>query len=379
MSPSTSLVPTKPVSGNEAKQKDLELDQMIGKVNDIDEIIISYLCPWTVSEFNKDLDNAKSYLLVGHWKKRKDLQLVSYGLFAEIQRNYSSINKEAVSWLKVYDIESLFKQQIRDLKLFTNALRYNGLFIKYANLEDSTYPFLLNIALQQNGLSLEFTNDRFKNDRERVLAAVTKDGRALQYASEALRRDRKVVLAAVQQHGWALAYACNELKNDPEIVLAAIKQRPFSIKFAGETLKDDPKVWQEAVKRDGLLLKLASTDVKGNLDVVQLAVRQNGLALQLASEELRNNFEVVLTAVQQDGLSLQHASRALRENPLIVSAAFEQNPLSSQYEIVNREDEQKAKRELEERTRIAFQNSRASESFEITARNLRKRKLSFNG
>jgi len=85
-----------------------------------------------------------------------------------------------------------------------------------------------------------------------VLEAVRQNGLALRYASEELRADQEVVLEAVRQHGLALGYAAEELQADRGFVLEALKWNATVFNTLPANLSGDPEL-RAAADRSALI------------------------------------------------------------------------------------------------------------------------------
>ena len=142
-------------------------------------------------------------------------------------------------------------------------------------------------------------SENLRTDRTIVLEAVKQNGLALKYASEELRNDRTIVLEALKQYVFALEYASEELRNDREFVLEAVKQYAYALEYASADLRNDREFVLEAVKQNVFAFKYASKELRNDREFVLEAVKQGARALVYASEELCNDREL---AVKQDEL-----------------------------------------------------------------------------
>ena len=82
------------------------------------------------------------------------------------------------------------------------------------------------LLLPLNPFAISGAAEELKGDRETVMEAVRQDGLALKYATEELKGDREIVLAAVSQDGRALRHATEELKGDVEMMGNVITVMP---------------------------------------------------------------------------------------------------------------------------------------------------------
>ena len=139
---------------------------------------------------------------------------------------------------------------LEDKNFLLEALKVNGLFLKYL---DENYKNKLNFvlaAVKNNGMAIEYASDNYKEDKKVVIAAVKSFGRALQFASEELQNDREVVIASVKWPGRSLEYASIDLQNDKEIVTIAVKQDSRALQYASKKLQKDKDVIALLKKHD---------------------------------------------------------------------------------------------------------------------------------
>lgn len=86
----------------------------------------------------------------------------------------------------------------------------------------------------------DFSNSSFnlfRKNKEVVLEAVKKNGMSLKFASKELQNDQEIVIEAVKQNGLSLKYLPNYYKNNIEIVLLAMQQNPTAWLFSSENIK----------------------------------------------------------------------------------------------------------------------------------------------
>ena len=95
-------------------------------------------------------------------------------------------------------------------------------------------------ALKLDPVSFFELIEKLRCDRELFLEAVKKNGLALRYANPFLREDKELVLEAVRENGLALKYADWIWQNDPDVVLEAIRENPKAYQFASYKIKNDP-------------------------------------------------------------------------------------------------------------------------------------------
>merc|ERR1712217_697426 len=85
-------------------------------------------------------------------------------------------------------------------------------------------------------------SDAERGNKVLVLEAVRQDGLALKYASDVLQADKDVVLAAVTQNGLALAFASNPLKADKVVMLQAMETNGMALAFSSDQMRADKDV-----------------------------------------------------------------------------------------------------------------------------------------
>lgn len=105
-------------------------------------------------------------------------------------------------------------------------------------------------AVKLDGLAIRFASLELRADREVVLEAVKEDGHALSWASEELMADREIVFETINQNGNAIQYASPELKGDREVALEAVKNCEFAIREVSSGLKEDYDFLLEVAKID---------------------------------------------------------------------------------------------------------------------------------
>jgi len=105
-------------------------------------------------------------------------------------------------------------------------------------------------AVKLDGLAIRFASPELRADREVVLEAVKEDGHALSWASEELQADKEIVLETINQNGNAIQYASPELKGNREVALKAVKNCEFAIREISSELKEDYDFLLEVAKID---------------------------------------------------------------------------------------------------------------------------------
>ena len=105
----------------------------------------------------------------------------------------------------------------------------------------SSHSFMLD-AVKRNGLALKYASVELRSDKELVLAAVTSKGYSLQFASDNLKADREVVMTAVAKHGYSLEYASDNLKADREVVMTAVANDSDSLQYASAELQAEVRL-----------------------------------------------------------------------------------------------------------------------------------------
>lgn len=374
-------------ASDNAKNK-FDLENMFGKISVIDELIISYLST-TYDHRQYDLDdlfdNAKSFLAIGIWTKRKDLILVSQSILHKITKFYLSknqhnlqVNHHIVKLLRIDQVS--INRMLKSYKVVLNAVRYDGWLIQFATSKLRKKADVSLAAIKQfpdvaHDCLLERKSDKRWSNRNWVLQVLSRHGCCLKYAKKFFQ-DKEIVCQAVASSykgsaldqiyeyipleddrdvtlntilaGYNFDSIHPELQKDREMILAAIRSRQTEkvalivkndfpndnelilaiLGADGDYLNlfnyknDDLEFVLTAVNQKGRSLKYASEFMRNNKKVVLTAVRNDGDALEFASNELRSDWEVVYTAVKSKGFAIKFIKGPLRSNREIVIQAF---------------------------------------------------------
>jgi hypothetical protein len=127
------------------------------------------------------------------------------------------------------------------------AVRINGLVLKYASTRLKQDEGIVSAAVRRNGLALQFADERLRDDKDIVQIATQKNPLALEYASESLQNDNDIVYTAVRENGMVLQFASPSLKRTLKLVLIAIRQNIDAYTFIDESLKKHPVILAELV------------------------------------------------------------------------------------------------------------------------------------
>lgn len=179
-------------------------------------------------------------------------------------------------------------------------------------------------SVKENGINLS-KYIRYNDDLEIVLNAVKNNGLALRFASNILRANENVVRAAINQNPAAINFADYFYKNSPDFLIT-IDNLSKVIEHTTPYIRNSIKVMNASVKQDGLTLRFGlSNNIFNNYNIIYNAVSQNGLALRYAHISKQNCYEIVKNAVKQNGLALEFASKSLKDDETIVSIAYNNN------------------------------------------------------
>jgi hypothetical protein len=244
-----------------------------------------------------------------------------------------------------------------DRELVLTAVQQNGQALQYVHpnlLDDQeilltaclTYPetlghaslalcadrtFMLQ-ALKKDGLAVAYADIGFLSDRAIVLAAVTQNADALQYASDELRANREIVLEAAKKDGSALRFADPKFALDRGVVLEAVKSNGQAINYVNEIFYQDPEVVQAAVRTYGYALSFAHPILQSDRELALQAVKNNGIAAAYIHETLRTDRDIFLEAAKSNGgVALGYADESLRKNREFVKTAVSQYGPSLQH------------------------------------------------
>lgn len=174
-------------------------------------------------------------------------------------------------------------------KVILNAVKEDGLLLRYTPLAWRDDTQIVRIAVANNGHALQYASFRLRNNKDIVLTAiayketleiptynmasceleVNSDYKCIfSFASSKLRNNKKIVLTAVKNNPYALEHASNEMKGDREIVLAAITKQGWCLSFASSELRSDKNMVLAAVSNYGLLIRVLIPRWRKDIDVV---------------------------------------------------------------------------------------------------------------
>lgn len=136
-----------------------------------------------------------------------------------------------------------------DRELLFEMVTTDGNNLKYLLPEFQKDPEIVTTAVMKNGEALQYASVELRKNQtliqEIVEEAVKNNGLALKFAFEDSQKDPKIVTIAVTQNGDALGFATHELKANKDIVLVAMKNGG-SIKHADPKWQNDPEVFSQA-------------------------------------------------------------------------------------------------------------------------------------
>ncbi len=137
----------------------------------------------------------------------------------------------------------------KDRDLLLSMVSSDGNNLKYLLPEFQKDLEIVTTAFMKNGEALQYASIELRKNQpliqEIVEEAVKNNGLALKFAFEDSQKDPKIVTIAVTQNGDALEFATNELKDNKDIVLVAMKNGG-SIKNADPKWQNDPEVLFQA-------------------------------------------------------------------------------------------------------------------------------------
>lgn len=273
--------------------------------------------------------------------------------------------------------EFISKRLQQDPEFVLEAVRRNGLILKYLSDEFKMNEKITTAAIMQNADATQYIHeDKRKNkdfvlailkstnkndlvqnhlDRDILLKIVEERLSAFSYLSEKLRSDETFMKAAVQQFGGALEFASGDLQAKREVVLLAVANFGGALRYASEDLRRDPQVVKTAVEQYGNALEhapflqddetivlaaiaqsedalqFANKKFKEDEKIVLGVVCRKGLALAYVSDTMRDTKNVVLAAVTADGRALEFAGPNMKKDPDVLREAIKQNPVAARY------------------------------------------------
>jgi len=214
--------------------------------------------------------------------------------------------------------------------IMENAVRQNGLALRYAS-EDlkKNFSLVLN-AVRQNGRAIRYADDSLKNNIDIVRAAVNQDGTALEFASDELRANESIVRDAVHQNGLALEHANQSLQANPEIALAAIHQNGEALCSTDRSLRTRDVV-MEAVSNNGEALRCVYDNIHDDLEIVKTAIHEDPSAFVFMPARLMNNRSLEMLEAQRGGSAfwirnVRRTVPAIFRDQEIMSEVIPQNP-----------------------------------------------------
>lgn len=329
--------PTRELVFKEESEKEFSLKNMFGRINVLDDLIISYISTEESEDLVEDLSNIKSFMCIANWTKREDHRKMSLFLLDRLrtrgERQEMMLVEESQASVLLYNLgldpyifldketsgenesyyegvyEGLYESTLGELNIKWNPTNKNlvmsivskrGVLLEFADISLRKDPEVVMAAVSEAGFALEFASIDLRNNKQIVLAAVNRTVDSfLSCAGPLARQDKDILLAVVKKKGEALLGASEDLKDDKEVVLVAVKQNPLALRFASMRLRNDQEVVLTAVLRNGMTLEFAGEDMRNDLYVVLKAVLENHEAFQFASKELRKNEKIL--AVHKEG------------------------------------------------------------------------------
>lgn len=118
-----------------------------------------------------------------------------------------------------FPLEYIGGESERDFNTVLEAVKRDGLQLKYASRRLQNNDLIVLHSIRQNGLALQYASKKQRQFNYYIaLQAVRQNGLALQYLYPILRDRFDIVAAAVRQNGLALSFASRRLQNDYEII-----------------------------------------------------------------------------------------------------------------------------------------------------------------
>ena len=138
-------------------------------------------------------------------------------------------------------------------------MKQNGLAIEFGSAMLRADRVVALVAIRQNGEALRVVAEKLRGDlperalghpdqrppHDLVIEAVRSNGLALRWASEGAKDCREVVVQAVRQAGSALEFASEGLKSDRGVVMEAVAQDLGALRWASDEIKADLDVAEE--------------------------------------------------------------------------------------------------------------------------------------
>ncbi len=265
------------------------------------------------------------------------------------------------------DLQNNLKIQCADRDTVINAVKRNGINLKYADKK-----FLFDYEIVMAAVSNKNNSNRYKIDEHDVcrvndvqFECTCSHGQVsiLELADPSLRADKSIVLAAINIAGCALQHAHISLRSDPEIVLAAFSNCSFSLEFAEKIVFSDRKLVLDAVAKNGAFIEFADKNLRADRDVVNAALSSQIELLQyceymefneylyesdlffdyagykgvgkslfrFADESLKSDRDFVLAKVKQSGRALEFAHESLRLDRELAFLALKSYPESFEF------------------------------------------------
>lgn len=173
-------------------------------------------------------------------------------------------------------------------------------------------------AVKRNGLALRYASDTLYEDRDLVLAAVQQNGQVLQYAPPNLLKDQEILLTACLTYQEALGHSPLELGSDRAFMLQAVRNDGLAIAYS--TLTDDREIVLAAIEQNADALQFASNELRADREIVLVAVKKDGSVLRFADPKFASDRGVVLEAVKSNGQAIQYAHEIFYEDPEVIQA-----------------------------------------------------------
>ena len=186
---------------------------------------------------------------------------------------------------KIFNIiKNLSPEMQADKEIMINAVKKNGVVLKYASYELKNDHYIIKAAVKKSPYALKYATDEMQ-DNEKVVTAALKAYNALKYHSSTSN---------------PFQYASDELKNNEKIAKMAIIKDAAAFEYAGENIKSNRGIAIEAITKNGKMMQYVDDIFKSDISFVKEIHGNRYHVFEYASDDIKNNKNFIIDLLQQE-------------------------------------------------------------------------------